>query len=172
MEAVILAAGKSERFWPLNLKHKGLFKIVGRPLIFSTIENLKKAGIREIIIVQGPKRDIQKNLKTCPVPKQSFWCGVKYVIQDKPLGTGDALTRTRDFIKERFFVLNGDDFYSQEDIKKCLPSSENSLLLGLKKKLCILLKAVQNPQDFGQVLVQKNKVKNWLRNQKRKFPSW
>jgi len=155
MKAVILAAGQSKRFWPLNRQHKGLFKILGRPLIFYTIENLKKSGIREIIIVQGPKRDIEQNLKTCPVPN-SFWCGVKYLIQDKPLGTGDALKRAKNFVKEKFLVLNGDDFYSERGIKKCL-----------KKKFCILLKTVQNPQNFGQVLVQKDKVKKLVEKPKK-----
>jgi len=62
-QAVILAAGESSRFWPLNQKHKSLFKIMGRPLIWYTIESLKKAGIKDIIIVQGPKKDIEEELK-------------------------------------------------------------------------------------------------------------
>lgn len=152
MKAVILAAGQSKRFWPLNSKHKGLFKIMERPLIFYTIENLKKAGIKEIIIVQKPKRDIQKTLQLYKFPTLR----IEYVIQPKPLGTGDALRRAKNFLKEGFLVLNGDDFYSQRDIKKCL-----------EKKFCILLKSVPNPQNFGQVLVQKNKVKKLIEKPKK-----
>ena len=48
-QAVILAAGESSRFWPLNQRHKSLIKIMGRPLIWYTIEGLKKAGIKEIL---------------------------------------------------------------------------------------------------------------------------
>jgi bifunctional UDP-N-acetylglucosamine pyrophosphorylase/glucosamine-1-phosphate N-acetyltransferase len=143
MQAVILAAGQSKRFWPLNLKHKGLFKIMGRPLIFYTIENLKKAGVKELIIIQGSKKGIEKELKKY----QPQTLKIKYLIQDKPLGTGDALRRAQDFVQENFLVLNGDDFYSERDIKKCL-----------KRKFCILLKSIQNPQNFGQVVVKKGKV--------------
>lgn len=152
VQAVILAAGHSKRFWPLNLRHKGLFKIMGRPLIFYAIENLKKAGIKETIIVQGPKKDIEKGLKKYRF--QNF--KIKYLIQDKPLGTGDALKRAKNFVQEKFLVLNGDDFYSTRDIKKCL-----------KKKFCILLKTVQDPQNFGQVLVGKSKVKKLVEKPKR-----
>ncbi len=166
MRAVILAAGYSKRFWPLNRQHKGLFKIIGRPLIFYTIENLRKAGIKEIIIVQGPKRDIEKTLQLYNFTNLQ----ISYLIQEKPLGTGDALKRVKDFVKEKFLVLNGDDFYSIEDIKKCLPRSESdSLLRGLKKKFCILLKSVPNPQNFGQVLVHKNKVKKLVEKPKKEI---
>ena len=47
MQAVILTAGESSRFWPLNQRHKSLIKIMGRPLIWYTIEGLKKSGIKK-----------------------------------------------------------------------------------------------------------------------------
>ncbi len=59
-QAVILAAGESSRFWPLKQRHKSLIKIMGRPLICYTIERLKKSAIKDIIIVQGPKKDIEE----------------------------------------------------------------------------------------------------------------
>jgi bifunctional UDP-N-acetylglucosamine pyrophosphorylase/glucosamine-1-phosphate N-acetyltransferase len=152
MKAVILAAGQSKRFWPLNRQHKGLFKIMGRPLIFYTIENLKKAGIKELIIIQGPEKDIEKTLQLYNFTNLQ----IRYVIQEKPLGTGDALKKVKIFIKDKFLVLNGDDFYSARDIKKCL-----------KKKFCILLKTVQDPQNFGQVVVKKDKVQELVEKPKK-----
>lgn len=151
-QAIILAAGRSKRFWPLNLKHKGLFKIMGRPLIFYMFENLRKAGVKELIVIQGAKRDIEKELKNYKFQNLK----IDYLIQDEPLGTGDALKRAKNFVKEKFLVLNGDDFYSARDIKKCL-----------KKKFCISLKAIQNPQNFGQVLIQKNKVQKLVEKPKK-----
>lgn len=155
MKAVILAAGQSKRFWPLNLKHKGLFKIMGRPLIFYTIENLRRAAVKEIIIVQGPKKEIEREFKS-----YKFKNIIKYVVQEKPLGTGDALKRAKNFLKDKFLVLNGDDYYSQRDIKKCK-----------NKKFCILLKSVPDPQNFGQVIVAKNKVKKLVEKPKKEVSS-
>jgi choline kinase len=62
-QAVILAAGESSRFWPLNYQHKSLIKIMGRPLIWYTIEGLKMAKVKEIIIIQGIGREIEAELK-------------------------------------------------------------------------------------------------------------
>ena len=145
MQAVILAAGESSRFWPLNKKHKSLFKIMGKPLMCYKIENLEKAGIREIIIVQKSKKDIENELKCYQLPKN---LKIKYVLQEKPLGTGDALKVAGIYLKERFLVLNGDDFYEAEDIKKCL-----------SKFPAILVKEMANPKNFGVIVPAKNYVK-------------
>lgn len=152
MQAIILAAGESSRFWPLNRKHKGLFKIMGRPLIWYTIQNLRKAGIKDSIIVQDSKKDIERESKNYKFKNFK----IKYVIQGRPLGTGDALKRAKEYIKDKFLVLNGDDFYSEGDIKKCL-----------KKKYCILVQSVFNPHNFGQIIVQRNKVKKLVEKPKK-----
>ncbi len=52
--AIILAAGKSNRFAPFTYeKPKGLFKVKGQALIDRQIEQLKEAGIDEIVVVVG-----------------------------------------------------------------------------------------------------------------------
>ena len=56
-QAVILAAGESSRFWPLNQRHKGLLKIMGRSLIWHTIEGLKRVGTNDLVIIQDTKKD-------------------------------------------------------------------------------------------------------------------
>jgi len=157
MQAVILAAGESSRFWPLNKKHKSLFPIMGKALMCYKIENLKKAGITEIIIVQGSQRDIEKELKTCPVPKRSFWCGVRYVLQKKPLGTGHALKTAKRYLKERFLVLNGDDLYEPSDIKKCLAKFPS-----------ILVKEMTPQKAFG-VIIPKNNLVGGIMEKPEKF---
>ena len=52
--AIILAAGKSNRFAPFTYeKPKGLFRVRGEILIERQIVQLQKAGIYEIYIVVG-----------------------------------------------------------------------------------------------------------------------
>lgn len=52
--AIILAAGKSNRFAPFTYeKPKGLFRVKGEILIERQIEQLQRAGIKEIYIVVG-----------------------------------------------------------------------------------------------------------------------
>lgn len=96
MQAVVIAAGESSRFWPLNEKHKTLTKICGRPLIGFLIEELKKAGLKDIIIVQSQKREIERELKDR---------SLKYAIQKKTLGTGDALLAAEKLVTHDQFLL-------------------------------------------------------------------
>jgi len=59
MKAIILAAGSGRR---LRIhKPKGMLNIGGKPLIQHSINNLKRAGINEILIVTGFKSDIYEN---------------------------------------------------------------------------------------------------------------
>ena len=153
MQVVILAAGESSRFWPLNIRHKSLIKIMGKPLIWYTIDGLRKAGIKKIIIVEGPKKDVERELKTCSGPKQNFWCGVKFLIQKKPLGSGNALWEARDYLKDNFFVLNADVLNSEEILnlmtKKFKKSKAKAILVGQKTK---------TPQIFGMMKLKKDRI--------------
>lgn len=62
--AVILAAGASTRFIPLSLEQpKGLFEVKGEPLIERQIKQLQEAGIRDITLVLGYKKEMFFYLK-------------------------------------------------------------------------------------------------------------
>lgn len=158
MQAVILAAGESSRFWPINKKHKSLFRIMGRPLICNLIDNLKKSGIKEIIIVQSPNRDIEEELKTCPVPPSPFgegrgWRGVKYVIQKKPLGTGDAILCAEKLIKDQFFALNAERIDCCDYLKLILAKSKKE-----KDRAILLSVPTKTPWLFGVFKVKGDKI--------------
>ena len=162
MQAVILAAGESSRFWPLNQRHKSLLKIMGRPLIFYTIESLKKAGIKDIIIVQGPKKDIEEELKNYDLRGD-----IKYVIQEEPKGMGNAIFQARDYLKDQFFVLNAERSDCEDYIKLILEkqksSGANLILLGAK---------TDNPQLYGILDLEGERAKNLIEKpEKGKEPS-
>ena len=73
--AVILAAGASTRFIPLSLEQpKGLFEVKGERLIERQIQQLKAAGIDDITVVLGYKKEMFFYLK------EKY--GVKFVIND------------------------------------------------------------------------------------------
>jgi UDP-N-acetylglucosamine diphosphorylase/glucosamine-1-phosphate N-acetyltransferase len=162
MQAVILSAGESSRFWPLNQRHKSLLKIMGRPLIFYTIESLKKAGIKDIIIVQGPKKDIEEELNN-----SDLGVDIKYVIQPEPKGMGNAIFQARDYLKDQFFVLNAEKSDCEDCIKLILEkqksSGANLILLGAK---------TDNPQLFGILDLEGERAKNLIEKpEKGKEPS-
>jgi len=62
--AIVMAAGYSARCMPLSeVMPKGLFKIKGERMIDRQIEQLKEAGIDQIIVVTGYKHEMYEYLK-------------------------------------------------------------------------------------------------------------
>lgn len=153
MQAVILAAGESSRFWPLNKKHKSLIKIMGKPLIWHTIEGLKKSGIKEIIIIQGPKRDIEEELSN-----YSGLGEIKYTVQYEPKGTGDALWQARNLIKGAFVLLGPHKVDISDYLPSLIEKSQNGnivVLTGVKTNF---------PWDHGVVRFKRDKVLEIVEN--------
>ena len=59
MKAIILASGEGSRLRPLtDTTPKPLLKILGKPLISYTLENLEKLGTKETIIVVKYKHEL------------------------------------------------------------------------------------------------------------------
>jgi len=146
MQAVILAAGESSRFWPLNRYNKSLIKMMGKPLIWYTIEGLKKVRIKDIVIVQGAKKDIEKELK-----KYNFGIKIRYIIQPKAKGMGNALWQAKNILEDQFFVLDVVRIDCAEIIKKILSkeSKTKTILVGQKTK---------RPQLFGIMRLNDDRV--------------
>ena len=155
MQAVILAAGKSTRTYPLTLtKPKPLLKVANKTMLEHNLDNLN--GIAdEVIIVVGYKKNLikkyignkYKNLK------------IKFVEQKQQLGTAHAVSLGEGHIKDRFVLLMGDDIYSREDMKKCI-----------RYRYSILTKKVENPQNFG-VVIEKNGILTGFVEKQKKFVS-
>ena len=108
---VVFAAGQGTR---MNMNYpKVLLKLAGREMIFYTLENLRKAGFAEIVLVVGYKKELV--IKTVGP-------GVTYAFQKKQLGTGDALNtgiRNLNSKFENIVAVNGDDsaFYNPATIR-------------------------------------------------------
>jgi len=145
-QAVILAAGESSRFWPLNQRHKSLIKIMGRSLICYTIFGLKRSGIKEIIIVQGPKRDIEKELEDYSLGK-----GIRYVVQKTAKGMGDALWQAKNLIKGKLLLLNAERIDCQEIIEKMREERKNS-------KTVLIGQHTDHPELYGIMRIRGERV--------------
>ncbi|MFA5086926.1 MAG: sugar phosphate nucleotidyltransferase [Candidatus Paceibacterota bacterium] len=162
-QAIILTAGESSRFWPLNSKHKTLFRIMGKPLVYYTIESLRKAGIKDIIIVQGPARQAEEELKDF----NFNGVNIKYAIQPEPKGMGNALLYAKDYLQDNFFVLNAERFDAGDYVKLVLEKQK-----ATNSKLVLLGAETSNPQLYGIMDVDGDKIKGVVEKpEKGKEPS-
>lgn len=103
MQAVLLAAGKSSRFYPLSsFGHKSGAPLLGKPLFLHTLESVKKAGITDVIVVTGKDNFVEKIVDNGSAMNMH----ITYVTQREAKGMGDALLLAKDFLKDDFFVLH------------------------------------------------------------------
>ncbi|MBS3097901.1 NTP transferase domain-containing protein [Candidatus Woesearchaeota archaeon] len=145
VKAVILAAGKSTRTYPLTLtKPKPLLKVGRKSLLEHNLEQLNGL-VDEVIIVVGYRKGMIKNF----LKNKRYKFKIRFVEQREQLGTGHALLQTERLIRDSFILLMGDDLYDRKDIKKCM-----------RYKYCILAKRMKDPSNFGVLQVIGKNVKN------------
>ncbi len=148
MQAVILAAGESSRFWPLaEGGHKSLFALLGRPIIAHTIEALRHARITEIVIVQSKNRAIESRLGD----GTSLGINLSYVVQPEPRGMGDALVRAASLLKDAFFVVNPQHVTVDELIPQmiALAAGSDGVLVGCE---------TDRPHEYGVVKIEEDRA--------------
>ncbi|WP_324665327.1 bifunctional sugar-1-phosphate nucleotidylyltransferase/acetyltransferase [Haloarcula sediminis] len=103
--AVVLAAGEGTRLRPLTRNRpKPMLPAGNRPILEHVFDALVEAGVEELVVVVGYKRDRVQN-HFGPTYRD---VPVTYVTQRKQLGSGHALLQAREAVEESTLVLNGD----------------------------------------------------------------
>ncbi|MCX7908486.1 MAG: glucose-1-phosphate thymidylyltransferase RfbA [Ignavibacteria bacterium] len=150
MKGIILAGGKGTRLYPsTKVISKQLLPVFDKPMIYYPIATLMLGGIREIIIISTPDDIVfyQELLGNGSQWGLSF----SYVIQEKPLGIAQAFVLTREFFSnEKVCLILGDNiFYGKLDFFR-------NAIKNLKFAT-IFAYEVENPQDYGVVVLDKDK---------------
>ncbi|UWG48106.1 N-acetylglucosamine-1-phosphate uridyltransferase [Halanaeroarchaeum sp. HSR-CO] len=106
MKAVILAAGEGRRLEPLtNHRPKPMLPVANQPILEHVIEAVSGAGIEEIVLVVGYKRE---RIQTHFGNGQDYGVDISYAVQEHQLGTGHAVLEAEADVEDQFLVLNGD----------------------------------------------------------------
>lgn len=132
MQAVLLAAGQSSRFYPFGIQaRKSAITLLGLPLVVRTIQSIKKAGITNIVIIVGKEKNIKDILEQHKDPELS----ITFVEQDEPRGMGDALLKAKEFLEEEFFVLHAHhcEFVSEANAMRETKKDANDMVLLVKE---------------------------------------
>lgn len=149
MQAVILAAGQSSRFYPFHsATHKSLIKIMGKTLLEHTLLSLKRAGINDIVIVISPNSPIQELLQE----GKELGIKITYVIQEETLGMGHALLQTEKHIKDDFFLLHAYHFEVDQFITEMTKQKKN------KEDVVLLGKDLSGTDRYGYMTIENDRV--------------
>ena len=165
-QAIIPLAGLGTRLLPLtSVFAKELLPINGKPGIEYILDECIEAGIKEVIFIISKKKlmikkyfyndkfykDIIKRKKDPRVISEykkilKYKKMIKFVFQDKPLGTGDAVLKTKKFIKDKYFLmLLPDDLIIKKNCSKSM--------MSIHKKF--------NTSVMASMKVKKNEVFRW-----------
>ena len=136
VRAIIVAGGHGSRLYPLTkYTHKTLLPLQGRPIIDYVLATIRNAGISKITIIGN--KFIEKI-------KNHVGDNIEYVLEDEPLGVGNALNLAREKnLNSPLLIWFSDNItnldLSSDVVKHSVPNSGATLLI----------REVENPSDFG-----------------------
>lgn len=124
-----MVAGLSSRFGG-KIKQFAKVGLNGETLIEVSMKQAKKAGANKFVFVVGEKTKVPfkekfgNSFENIPIFYSEQFFDSK--IRDKPWGSTDALISAKENIDDNFIVLNGDDLYGENALKKAIDFLKNT----------------------------------------------
>ncbi|PKM71763.1 MAG: nucleotidyltransferase [Firmicutes bacterium HGW-Firmicutes-16] len=148
MKALFLAGGMGTRLKPLTDDlPKPMVPIMNKPLLERSFENLRKCGIRDIVISTGYKSQyIQEYFGS----GRKFGLNIEYICEDSPMGTGGAIKKTGHLFNDTFLVFNADILCNMDftELIKYHKAKSAAVTIAVTR--------VDNPSLYGVIEYNKN----------------
>ena len=162
-QAIIPLAGLGTRLLPLtSVFAKELLPLNGKPGVEYIIDECIQAGIKEIIFIISKKKIMIKNYfyndrfykKLIKKKKDKriineynkilkYRKMIKFVYQNKPKGTGDAVLKTKKIIKDKFFLmLLPDDLIIKKNCSKSMINTHKKFKSSVMASMTVPKKSV------------------------------
>ncbi len=147
---VVLAGGASSRFFPFNTDGKTVFRLMGKPLVWYTLNGLSKSGIESATVVRPKENAELENATGSKVGQLK----VNYVSQEKPRGQADAILTAKNNIprSDPVLILNFQHFSAAAIIPKVLNLFETS------GKSVLVSTKTDKPWNYGILNIDGKKV--------------
>ncbi len=146
MKALILSGGRGTRLRPLTYTGaKQLVPIANRPILFYILDNISRAGIKEVGMIISPETGAE--IEETVGNGERWGVSIKYILQAEPKGLAHAVITAQEFLGDNPFVMYlGDNLIGSgiTDFTKAFMAGN-----GGKAEAAILLKPVENPSSFG-----------------------
>jgi glucose-1-phosphate thymidylyltransferase len=150
MKAVILAAGEGQRLEPLtNRRPKPMVPIANQPLLEYVIEAVSEAGIDEVVLVVGYKRE---RIQTYFGDGHRWGVDIEYATQEKQLGTGHAVLQAEEHVDDEFLVLNGDRIITADLVERLVDNHADT------DGTLMAVTPADDPSEYGVVTLDGDRV--------------
>jgi len=134
MKAIIMAAGKSTRTYPLTLtRPKPLLPVLNQPILERQLDALEGV-VDGVVLVVGYR---QQMIHAC-FGERYRGLRIEYVQQEEQRGTGHAVLMCAGRIDGPFLAMNGDDLYDARDLARLA-----------QQELAALAMTVEDPRLYG-----------------------
>lgn len=152
MKALLLCAGRGNRLRPLtHVRAKAMIPTAGRPVIAHVLDQVVRAGIREVALVISPQ---QPEFRVLIGSGKRWGLRVRYLYQHKPRGIADAVRLGQRFVgADPFMVYLGDNLVGH-DLRPLV-----ELVMADRPDALLLLKEVPNPSAFGVAVLDGERVR-------------
>lgn len=105
----------SEQLQAADAGMKAMIPAGGRPFLDYVLGALADAGIRQASLIVGPEHTAIREYYVTLTPRR---IEISFAIQERPIGTANALLAAREFVAgEAFLALNSDNYYPEEVFK-------------------------------------------------------
>ena len=144
---MILAAGRGERMRPLTDRiPKPLLKAGGKPLIVWHIENLVRAGIREIVINHA---HLGSQIEEALGDGRRFGAEIRYSAEASALETAGGIANALPLLGDSPFAVVNGDIYCDYDFSHLLEAAENPIARDDAAHLVLVDNPAHHPKgDF------------------------
>lgn len=153
VKGVILAGGLGSRLAPLtSVSNKHLLPVYNKPMIYYPLQTLVDSGITDIMLVTGGN-NAGDFLRLLGNGREFGLKRIEYTYQKGEGGIADALKLSEDFADgSKVVVVLGDNII-ERSIKKFVDRFRKQ-----KEGARILIKKVKDPERFGVVEFNKNRI--------------
>ena len=144
VKSVILAAGKGTRM--KSDKPKVVHQVMGKPMVYYSIEAARQAGADEVCVIVGYKADEVKSAIAASVNDVK----VDYALQEEQLGTGHAVKCAADFIGRDgdVIILCGDTpLVTGDTLRKALDFHKES-----GNGVTVISAMLDDPFGYGRII--------------------
>lgn len=150
MQAVIMAGGKGTRLAAITKDEipKPMVPVNGKPLLLWQIEELKKNGITDIIMIIG---HLGEKIEEYFQNGEKYGVHVSYIREHEPLGTAGAFYYLKDKIVSNYFLLVFGDVFFSIDIQRM-----EKFYIDHQAKAALFVHPNSHPADSDLVVLDEN----------------
>jgi glucose-1-phosphate thymidylyltransferase len=160
MRGLVAAGGHATRLRPLSYTlPKQLISLANKPIIFYVLEDLARAGVKDVVVVVAPHS--ADAIKETVGDGSLFGQTIHYIVQAEARGLADVVLTAEEQLRGDAFVMYLGDNVLEGGVSWMVEEFERD-----RPNASILLTKVKNPEAFGVAILDGEKIVGFVEKPK------